>query len=715
MNTNAYDVERLNKKRLSPFIVKVTGVILAIIFLAYIQPVEFTQAATTLTVDVLGDGSDTNAGDGICDSAIDPAIQYCSLYAAIQEANALAGHDTINFDTNAIPDGSTISLAEDLPQIDEDLTIEGPGATYLSVDGGNYYNIFVVQPNNDVDISNLTITRSYEFTLHTLNGSNTTVDNVRFINNRGVSGGVQYNDGGYVEITNSLFKDNKSSAIQTHSNGFTYLENSTFNNNGTIRDECKTLYARDSSNILLYNVTMVNSTGGNSTICIDDGSGGASHVNYVYSILVGNQTRLCSIEAGPKSISGEYNILSDSTCDLDVSNLVIPYSNVFTNVLESKVKDNDGDTETFALLYNSQARDYVLDPYCVDKDNSIIDSDQRGKVRSYPIGGQCDIGAYEYSPEYFEGNETACGGSCSVGSAGQDCSFCPPVNITVYPNTLLDGSSISVWEVPSSNYENDFKLGNRMFDISIFDPDNRVITSLNEPLKICIEPTNADLEKTGDNLDNLYIFTQHGGDNWTHLQNTFVEDGYLCAFVSNLSYFTIGVPSLPETGFAPGTLTSLSDLPEQTIEKAYTDYPNISLEIPSLDTNLPVIGVPLTAQGWDVTWLGDRAGYLQGTAFPTWAGNTAITGHVWDADNQPGPFFGLDSLKYGDRVVLHAWGKEHIYEVRDILQVEPDTLSAIPHSDFDMLTLITCKDFDEDSGDYDLRVAVQAVLVDVLE
>jgi LPXTG-site transpeptidase (sortase) family protein len=126
---------------------------------------------------------------------------------------------------------------------------------------------------------------------------------------------------------------------------------------------------------------------------------------------------------------------------------------------------------------------------------------------------------------------------------------------------------------------------------------------------------------------------------------------------------------------------------------------------------LPIVGVPLTGDGWDVTWLGGRAGWLQGTAFPTWAGNTAITAHVWDANNNPGPFIDLDTLQHGDQIIIHASGLVHTYEVRAVKQVSPHNLRALPHSDYDVLTLITCQGYDEASGEYDWRVVVRAVLI----
>ena len=56
-------------------------------------------AGATFTVVSVGDESDIAPGDGLCD--VDPGVASpCTLRAAIEEANALAGHDVIEF---AIP------------------------------------------------------------------------------------------------------------------------------------------------------------------------------------------------------------------------------------------------------------------------------------------------------------------------------------------------------------------------------------------------------------------------------------------------------------------------------------------------------------------------------------------------------------------------------------------------------------------------------------
>jgi CSLREA domain-containing protein len=81
--------------------------------------VMMTAAAMTFTVNDTGNGRDATPGDGVC--ATTTAV--CTLRAAIQEANANVGADTINF---SIGSGTkTISPTSALPTITDPVTIDG--------------------------------------------------------------------------------------------------------------------------------------------------------------------------------------------------------------------------------------------------------------------------------------------------------------------------------------------------------------------------------------------------------------------------------------------------------------------------------------------------------------------------------------------------------------------------------------------------------------
>lgn len=180
---------------------------------------------------------------------------------------------------------------------------------------------------------------------------------------------------------------------------------------------------------------------------------------------------------------------------------------------------------------------------------------------------------------------------------------------------------------------------------------------------------------------------------------------------SVINFALQNISRLPSTGFAPGRTTLL---PEQTPQTIYASLGDLWLEIPSLGVQQNIVGVPQTNTGWDVSWLGRNIGYLNGTAFPTWAGNTVLTGHVYDAYGQPGPFAQLKTLNYGDKIEIKAFGQTYTYEVRERNLILPNRVSSVlQHEEYDWVTLVTCEFYNPFTEDYLFRRAVRAVLVDV--
>ena len=169
-------------------------------------------------------------------------------------------------------------------------------------------------------------------------------------------------------------------------------------------------------------------------------------------------------------------------------------------------------------------------------------------------------------------------------------------------------------------------------------------------------------------------------------------------------------PLLPGTGFAPDRVTALPQMPT---DYAYLSYGELRLEIPKLDVDTSIVGVPRDGDGWDVTWLWDQAGYLGGTAFPTWSGNSVITGHVVLANGLEGPFADLKELEYGDAVIVHGWGEQYVYEIREVDVVSPYDPSVLRHEEYPWLTLVTCAGFDETSDSYRWRVVARAVMLSI--
>ena len=168
---------------------------------------------------------------------------------------------------------------------------------------------------------------------------------------------------------------------------------------------------------------------------------------------------------------------------------------------------------------------------------------------------------------------------------------------------------------------------------------------------------------------------------------------------------------LPQTGFAPAVK---SFLPNQSADKVYDSLGDLWLEIPRLDAQMPIVGIPPTSNSWDVTWLSNQVGWLQGTAFPTWAGNSVLTAHVYNVNGDLGPFGELDTLRYGDQIIVHGWGQQYLYEVRSTSIVAPDDVeSVIRHEELPWITLMTCKGYNEKNNSYESRYIVRAIQVEI--
>jgi LPXTG-site transpeptidase (sortase) family protein len=129
---------------------------------------------------------------------------------------------------------------------------------------------------------------------------------------------------------------------------------------------------------------------------------------------------------------------------------------------------------------------------------------------------------------------------------------------------------------------------------------------------------------------------------------------------------------------------------------------------PTAGISTQVIQSYLNGQSWDISDLGEYAGHLQGTAWMNEPGNIVLAGHVERADGRKGIFASITDLKIGDPLILSQGVEERIYQVSQILTVEPDDLSTLYPMKTDRLTLVTCTDYDFLQDVYHQRLVVIA-------
>lgn len=118
------------------------------VFAAFVAPAQ----AATITVNALTDAADATAGDGVCETAA--ANGVCTLRAAIQESNANAEPDTINFSVTG-----TITVASNLPAITAELAINGQSPGSIVVSGGGNFSLlrYTGGTIGDYFVTNLTL------------------------------------------------------------------------------------------------------------------------------------------------------------------------------------------------------------------------------------------------------------------------------------------------------------------------------------------------------------------------------------------------------------------------------------------------------------------------------------------------------------------------------------------------------------------------------
>ena len=120
-----------------------------------LSPARNLAANTPIVVNATEDVPDANPGDGVCETFTGNGA--CTLRAAIEEAEALAGADVITFNPS-LPNPATFLLYLGHLQISTDLTITGNGSDRTIIDGdGSVTNDRVFLLTNPASNFNVTI------------------------------------------------------------------------------------------------------------------------------------------------------------------------------------------------------------------------------------------------------------------------------------------------------------------------------------------------------------------------------------------------------------------------------------------------------------------------------------------------------------------------------------------------------------------------------
>lgn len=141
-------------------------------------------------------------------------------------------------------------------------------------------------------------------------------------------------------------------------------------------------------------------------------------------------------------------------------------------------------------------------------------------------------------------------------------------------------------------------------------------------------------------------------------------------------------------------------------------FPATRIVIPALGVDTPVQLSPIVGETWDVSFLEQSVGHLEGTASPGDAGNTVLAGHVTLApDGRAGPFHHLRDLQPGDTVTVYRGEQPFTYQIDGVGTVSPSDVQVAFPTEAARLTLITCQNYDQSLSEYTERLVVMGHLL----
>lgn len=140
------------------------------------------------------------------------------------------------------------------------------------------------------------------------------------------------------------------------------------------------------------------------------------------------------------------------------------------------------------------------------------------------------------------------------------------------------------------------------------------------------------------------------------------------------------------------------------------------LVIPDADIDQAVIHAPLRqfpggVVTWDVSEIGARVGYFEGTAWFGSGGNTIAGVHSEFEDGTDTTGALLYAVEVGDSLVVYDNGAELNYQISEIKIVGASDLSVLSQTTHDQITLMTCHIPSLQNGIYLERLIVIAVRV----
>jgi len=367
--------------------------------------------AAAFAVTSIADGVDLSPGNGICDADPTPAVT-CTLRAAVQEANALAGDDSIS-----LPAGTyalTLAGLEDVAasgdlDVTSTIVIEGAGAGLSVVDQTTADRVLEVWFAGDLVLSGVTLRggdAGTELGGGIRNLGLVSLDGVRITGNAARLGGGIFNIGG-LQIVDSVIDGNvatqriagiASASTSASGNQSTILEmfSSTVGPNDT-EGAPSEIELGNGNSAAIYDSTITPANLESVTVDIANENVLFNHVTLrgalrafsfdgSHGLTISNSVvEWCNFGTLlPDILLVGINASRDGTCGFAAS------SGIEAPLLLGPLADNGGPTPTHLPQPGSPLIGAASNAAC----RAI---DQRGAAR--PQGAVCDVGAVEVVPE----------------------------------------------------------------------------------------------------------------------------------------------------------------------------------------------------------------------------------------------------------------------------------------------------------------------------
>ncbi len=452
----------------------VLGISLCVAFaaLAFVGVVGAAMNGSTYMVNNTADAIDKNPGDDVCATA----ANVCTLRAAVMEANAHPGTDTIRLQrlapgstpdvfkiTVGGKDGDTPNAAIGDLDITESVKLSGFNAVWSVIDGNGKDRVFDLHGGTQVELTSMLIQNGNTGDLNFpgggiyARGTSAALKYVTLDNNKGGVGGGIYNNSGQMSLWRVTVKNNVAGDGWTQGGGVSNaggltIDQSTFIGNlayygGGLFNEGQTVitnstFSANRANgdgggianldatgkwIDLSNVTIAfnvadddNSDSGIGGGIVNLGSGKGSIV-VRNSIIAKNvdKTSTDDDDCYGKFNSDGYNLIGHNwQCQgFTATGDKTGGPNAYLDPMLAPLAKNGGTTWTHALQAGSPAIDAGNFNGCQDKNGQLLSYDQRNYQRHIDgdnnVSPWCDIGAYEAGSHYITPTPTTPAVNCN--------------------------------------------------------------------------------------------------------------------------------------------------------------------------------------------------------------------------------------------------------------------------------------------------------------